>query len=88
MYESHEGLKELYDVSCSELNFLVDFSKKFEGVLGARMMGGGFGGATLNLIHKDSMESFIEHAERAYQREFFILLSAVLIELVDGTYKR
>ena len=88
MYESHEGLKELYDVSCCELNFLVDFSKKFEGVLGARMMGGGFGGATLNLIHKNLMESFIEHAERAYQREFFVSLSAIPIELADGTYKR
>ena len=50
MYETHNGLQNLYEVSCPELDFLVDFSKKYDEVIGARMMGGGFGGCTINLI--------------------------------------
>ncbi|MEO1628213.1 MAG: galactokinase, partial [Bacteroidota bacterium] len=56
MFQSHEGLSKEYEVSCIELDFLVDFMRQFpEQVWGARMMGGGFGGCTLNLIHKDAI---------------------------------
>ena len=50
MYKSHSGLKDLYEVSCDELDFLVDLTKPFEKILGARLMGGGFGGCTINLV--------------------------------------
>ena len=60
MYESHYGLKELYQVSCQHLDFMVDISKNYEHVLGSRMMGGGFGGCTINLIHSDFIDSYID----------------------------
>ena len=50
MYQSHYGLKNNYEVSCKELDFLVKQTEMYDGILGARMMGGGFGGCTINLI--------------------------------------
>lgn len=58
MYQSHEGLRDLYEVSCQELDFLVDLASKQKGVLGSRMMGGGFGGCTINLIQKNHIKDF------------------------------
>lgn len=58
MYGSHYGLKNKYEVSCTELDQLVELTKSIDGVLGARMMGGGFGGCTINLVKKDSVASF------------------------------
>ncbi len=58
MYLSHRGLKEKYEVSCVELDLLVDIAKKTRGVLGARMMGGGFGGCTINLVKKNAVANF------------------------------
>jgi len=50
MYETHEGLSKDYEVSCDELDFLVEQTKNYSSVYGSRMMGGGFGGCTINLI--------------------------------------
>ena len=61
MYQSHTGLTEEYEVSCEELDFLVDAASKQPGVIGARMMGAGFGGCTINLVWADQLERF-EHA--------------------------
>lgn len=58
MFASHEGLKNLFQVSCPELDRLVYLAKSVDGVLGARMMGGGFGGCTINLVKKNSIENF------------------------------
>src|SRR5690606_13512087 len=52
MFSAHEGLSKEYEVSCPELDFLVDYVKSFPEVIGARMMGGGFGGCTINLVKK------------------------------------
>ncbi len=68
MYETHEGLSNDYGVSCSELDFLVSIARQHKGVLGARMMGGGFGGCTINLVKVDAVDQFIEHAKSAYLR--------------------
>lgn len=70
MYASHEGLSKEYEVSCKELDFLVDQVRNQKGVLGARMMGGGFGGCTLNLIHLDFIESIQEKINKNYEQEF------------------
>ena len=51
MYETHYGLSEKYEVSCPELDYLVKISEDFPKVAGARMMGGGFGGCTINVVH-------------------------------------
>ena len=69
LYETHDGLSKMYEVSCPELDFLVEFSKKYDSVLGARMMGGGFGGCTINLVHEDAIEEFVKAASIAYENE-------------------
>lgn len=87
LYKSHEGLQHLYEVSCKELDFLVEKSRAFEAVLGARMMGGGFGGCTINLVHKDKVEDFVEHLSAAYQEQFDIQLTSIITTIGDGTKK-
>jgi galactokinase len=67
MHGSHKGLSELYEVSCKELDFLVDLSKQEDAIAGARMMGGGFGGCTINLIESSAIEGIYERFSKAYQ---------------------
>ncbi len=85
MYTTHEGLSKEFEVSCPELDFLVEFSKKVESVIGARMMGGGFGGCTINLIHESAVEKFIAHASIAYFKKFNIKLDAFEANPSGGT---
>lgn len=70
MYRTHEGLQHEYEVSCKELDFLVDLTRDDPAVLGARMMGGGFGGCTINLVKADAVEMFGKRIDREYEREF------------------
>ena len=86
IYQSHNGLSNQYKVSCHELDFLVDQAKANPYVLGARMMGGGFGGCTINLIAKTQAEAFAEKVSKAYYREFNKTCSAYFIELSEGTH--
>ena len=79
------GLKNLYEVSCPELDFLVEFSKGYNAIIGSRMMGGGFGGCTINLIHEDAIESFVQDAKKAYQTKFHIELTAIEANPSEGT---
>ncbi len=88
LYKSHEGLSTLYEVSCEELDFLVKYTKKFDQILGARMMGGGFGGCTINLIHKDFVEDLIEEISNAYRNQFSIDLTPIAIHIGDGVKKQ
>ncbi len=67
MHGSHKGLSELYEVSCKELDFLVDLSKEEESIAGARMMGGGFGGCTINLIESSAIDAIYERFSKQYQ---------------------
>jgi galactokinase len=55
LFASHKGLQHLYEVSCPELDLLVDLVRDDPAVLGSRMMGGGFGGCTISLVHKDAV---------------------------------
>lgn len=84
LFQSHQGLRNKYEVSCTELDFMVDFAKTQAGVLGARMMGGGFGGCTINIVHKDVVSSYIEAISKAYQAEFDINLTPIEISISDG----
>ncbi|WP_397447727.1 galactokinase [Polaribacter sp. R77954] len=86
IYGSHNGLQHQYKVSCSELDFLVDQAKKNKSVLGARMMGGGFGGCTINLIARDEVKAFAESASKAYKNKFDKECSVYFIELAEGTH--
>jgi len=85
MYATHDGLSREYEVSCPELDFLVEFSKKHDQIIGARMMGGGFGGCTINLINESLVEEFIENVSRAYIKKFNIKLDAFEANPNGGT---
>ena len=86
IYGSHNGLQHQYKVSCKELDFLVDEAKKNKHVLGARMMGGGFGGCTINLIAKKEATSFVEATSKSYKNKFDKDCSVYFIELSEGTH--
>jgi galactokinase len=68
MESSHNSLRDDFEVSCKELDLMVEFAQKTEGVYGARMTGGGFGGCTINLVDSGSIETFRENVGREYQR--------------------
>jgi galactokinase len=86
MYQTHQGLKNEYEVSCSELDFLVHFTMDQETVWGARMMGGGFGGCTINLIKKENVDAFNHQIESAYLRKFGKKLGIYPIKIEKGTH--
>lgn len=86
IYASHHGLSNQFKVSCDELDFLVDQAKTNKNVLGARMMGGGFGGCTINLVHKDHAKSFGDSASKAYLKKFNKACSVYIIKLSQGTH--
>jgi len=67
MSESHQSLRDDYQVSCRELDFLVECAEAQSGTLGARMTGGGFGGCTVNLVPKHCFELFRENVAREYR---------------------
>jgi galactokinase len=69
---SHRSLQHDYEVSCEELDFLVDTASDFSGVYGARMTGGGFGGCTVNLVSPERVEAFRTHITAAYHRQYGI----------------
>jgi galactokinase len=69
MYASHDSLRADYEVSCRELDLLVELASRCDGVFGARMTGGGFGGCTVNLVASDAVENFIAKIGREYETE-------------------
>ncbi len=86
MYQCHRGLSNLYEVSCEELDLLVDLTTKREGVLGSRMMGGGFGGCTINLVgEKQNIDELIESVSTAYKSETGLDLIDYQVAIADGT---
>lgn len=87
LYQSHNGLQHQFEVSCEELDFLVDLTKKSHAILGARMMGGGFGGCTINLIKKSAVEPFSNKVKKAYANQFNRDCSIYDIFLSNGTHK-
>ena len=86
MYGSHEGLSKQYNVSCKELDFLVSIAIK-NNALGARMMGGGFGGCTINLLEESHYAAFIEEAIAAYKREFNKAPKVYDVKIGKGSHK-
>ncbi len=86
IYASHDGLQNQYKVSCEELDFLVEQARLNGHVLGARMMGGGFGGCTINLVTKNEAESFKASASKAYKEKFNKDCSIYAVELSNGTH--
>ncbi|WP_145413625.1 galactokinase [Paenibacillus xylanexedens] len=67
MNASHESLRDLYEVSCSELDVMVEEAQRIPGTLGARMTGAGFGGCTVSLVHENDVERFVSEVGAAYE---------------------
>ena len=84
MYNTHQGLSELYNVSCPELDFLVHQSKKTGYVVGARVMGGGFGGCTINLVETQHLETFKTTISQAYQTKFNRTPEIYMVSIENG----
>jgi len=87
MFETHKGLSELYEVSCAELDFLVDKAKDHPSIIGSRVMGGGFGGCTINLIKKQDWAAVTEQITKAYKQQFNIDAEVYEVATSDGTYE-
>ncbi|MDR2936592.1 MAG: galactokinase, partial [Rikenellaceae bacterium] len=73
-----------YEVSCKELDFLVGFAEDYPGVVGARMMGGGFGGCTINLVEEGAFESFVDEALGRYEKRFQKAARRIDVVIGDG----
>ena len=85
MYETHDGLSSDYEVSCDEIDFLVNAVRNEDAVLGARMMGGGFGGCSINLVKKGAEDELITKIAAAYRKAYNIELSAYKVKISAGT---
>lgn len=85
MTKTHFGLSELYEVSCPEMDFLVKEAHIIPEIIGARMMGGGFGGCTINLVKKENVNAVIEKMRRAYATQYNIDLKYYKIKIATGT---
>ena len=85
MYETHMGLSELYEVSCAELDCIVQNCKKENDIVGARMMGGGFGGCVIALVQTANVEVVYNRINTAYQNTFGRTMGKYLMQIGDGT---
>ncbi|UJH90763.1 galactokinase [Antarcticibacterium sp. 1MA-6-2] len=85
MYQSHYGLRDLYEVSCKELDFLVKATEDKSFIHGSRMMGGGFGGCTINLIEEDKIADFEIEISTAYEKQFGIKPEFITVVPGEGT---
>ena len=84
MYKSHFSLSGDYEVSCPELDFLVQQTLNKDYILGSRMMGGGFGGCTISIIEKNWVATYIDSIAKIYKRQFGIDLSPYTVTIEDG----
>ena len=87
MFQTHEGLRKEYEVSCPELDFLVEALKNNPDVLGARMMGGGFGGCTINLVKEEAIAALSEELEKSYSTAMGLNLSVYIAQIENGTHQ-
>jgi galactokinase len=85
MFETHAGLSKLYEVSCPELDYLVNQVRDLPAVLGARMMGGGFGGCTINLVKEEAVEELIAEISEKYLHHTGKPMAAYVIRIGNGT---
>ena len=86
MYETHEGLSKEYEVSCEELDFLNEIAKA-DGVTGSRIMGGGFGGCTINLVKDEVYDTFIADAKEKFAAKYGHEPVVIPVVIGDGSRK-
>ncbi len=87
MFRTHEGLSREYEVSCRELDWLVHYVRHETAVLGARMMGGGFGGCSINLVKEDAADALTEKVSTQYRLATGLTLSVYAVQIADGAGK-
>ncbi len=83
MYLTHEGLSKDYEVSCEELDFLVEEARRC-GVAGSRIMGGGFGGCTINLVRNELRDAFVSEVRKNYRERFGVECKMIPVVIGDG----
>lgn len=86
MYETHRGLSDDYEVSCEELDFLNDIAREC-GVTGSRIMGGGFGGCTINLVKEELLDNFISTAKTRFKEKYGHEPKVYPVVISDGAHK-
>ena len=86
MYQTHFGMSKLYEVSCEELDFLNKLARKMD-VTGSRVMGGGFGGCTINLVKKDLYQPFVDAAVEQFTAKFGHAPKVYDVVISDGARK-
>lgn len=85
MFQTHDGLSKMYEVSCKELDYLVDFVKNNNAVIGARMMGGGFGGCVINLVKETEIDKVLGTIKPAYENAMGLPLTHYVASIENGT---
>ena len=84
MNESHQSLREDYQVSCREIDILVDMAQAMPGVLGSRITGGGFGGCTVSIVRNDAVDGFISQIGKTYQEKVGHEAEFYVVDIGDG----
>ena len=85
MFATHDGLSKMYNVSCDELDFLVEAVRNNPAVIGARMMGGGFGGCTINLVKENEIDKLVSEIKPAYEAAMKLPLTYYVAVIKEGT---
>lgn len=85
MFATHDGLSKMYEVSCKELDWLVDFVRNDQNVIGSRMMGGGFGGCTISLVKENSIQGLLSSIVPAYEKAMELPLTYYIASIENGT---
>ena len=87
MFACHDGLSREYEVSCPELDFIVDIARSTSGVLGARMMGGGFGGCVIGIVEQDRRDAYIGEVADKFEHRFGMQPRVIDVVIGDGAHK-
>jgi galactokinase len=84
MFATNEGLSKLYEVSCPELDILINAVSNNENIVGARMMGGGFGGCTINIVKENQAQQIVEQVKQTYLAQTGMHLVHYVASIEDG----
>jgi galactokinase len=84
MFATHDGLSKLYNVSTPELDFIVDAARAYDGVVGARLMGGGFGGCVIHLMKESVAEAYLADVQTRFNAKFGLVPRIIEVVISDG----
>ena len=87
MNESHISLRDDYEVSCEEIDVLVELAWKIPGVIGSRITGGGFGGCTVSIVKNEAVDTFIGEVQKGYQEKCHKNAEIYVVDIGDGAHR-